>query len=67
MSSGCHPFDNPGAGFNPNQIVAQIVELLLDAGLRRAGDRQDTHNRRNADTDTQYNQKAARLVAKQHP
>jgi hypothetical protein len=44
--------DRAATGFNPDEVVSEIVELLLDAGLPRFADRHYTDYRRDPDRDS---------------
>src|ERR1700682_2272293 len=48
-----HPVDRAASGFNPDEIVSEIVELLFDTGLSRFADGYDADYRRNPDGDPQ--------------
>jgi hypothetical protein len=62
---GAHAIDGAPACFNPNKVVAQIVELLLDARLARLADGHHADHRSNPDRDAQHGQDAAHLVPEQ--
>ncbi len=50
---------------NPHKVVAQIVQLLLDARLSCFSDRNNTNDRGDPDGNSQYRQDAAHLVSEQ--
>jgi len=57
--------DRPTARFNPDEVVAKIVQLLLDSRLSGFADGHDTNDGRNPDSDPQNCQDAAHLVSEQ--
>ena len=65
VSAGAYAVDGAAASFDPNEIVAEIVEMLLDAGLAGLPDGDDADDGGNADGDTEDGQDAAQFVAKQ--
>src|ERR1700739_4512572 len=56
MRAGAHAVDGAAAGLNPHEIVAEIVELLLDAGLPCFADGHDANHRGDADGDAEHRQ-----------
>ena len=53
------------ARFNPDKVIPEIVELLLDAGLPRFADGHNANDCRNPDSDAQHRQNAAHLVSEE--
>jgi hypothetical protein len=67
LGTGSNAVDRAAASFDPDEIIAQIVELLLDLPLAGLPDGDNADHRRNPDSDTQDRQQAAGLVAKERP
>ena len=65
MRSRANAVDCASARLNPHKVVAQIVELLLDAGLPRFSDGHYTNHCRNPDGNAQYRQDAAHFIPEQ--
>ncbi len=58
-----HAIHGPTSGLNPHKIVAQVVQLLLDAGLPGLSDGDHADDRRDPDRYTQDRQNASHLVS----
>ena len=65
MRSGADAIDRPASGFNPDEIVSKVVEVLLDSGLPGIADCDDTDHGSNPDGDSQNRQDASHLVSEQ--
>jgi hypothetical protein len=63
--AGAHSADGPTARFDPDEIVAEIVELLLDAHLAGLADGDDADHCRDPDRDPEDRQKAPHFVPEQ--
>src|SRR5882724_1676281 len=53
--------DCAASSLNPDKIIPKIVQLLLDSGLSRFSDSDDTNDRRDSDSYSQDRQDAAHL------
>src|SRR6266849_1834159 len=60
-----HAVDRTASGFNPDEIIPEIVELLLYTRLPRFADCDDADHRGNPDGDPQDRQNASHLVSEQ--
>src|SRR5438552_2722387 len=65
--NGAHTIHRTSAGLDPDEVVAQVVELLLHAGLTCPADRHHTDDRRDSDGDAQHREQAAHLVPEKGP
>jgi len=63
--SSAHSVHGTAACLNPNEVVSQIVQLLLDARLARFTDGHNANHCGNADGDAKHSQQAAHLVSRQ--
>jgi hypothetical protein len=68
--SSCHAacadaVDGPATSFNPDEVVSQVVELLLNSRLTSLADSYDTDDSRNPDGDPQNRQDASHLISEQ--
>src|SRR5262249_23875378 len=60
-----HAADRPAARLNPDEVVAEIVELLLHACLSGLTDRDDANHGGDADRASEYRPNAPHLVSEQ--
>ncbi len=67
MRPGADAVDRAPAGFNPHEVVAQIVELLFDAGLARLANGHHANHRRNPDSDSQDGQRSCAFCSSARP
>jgi hypothetical protein len=65
VSAGADAIDRAASGFNPDEVVSQVVEVLLDSGLPGIADGHNTDDSGNPNGDTQNRQDASHLVAQQ--
>ena len=65
MRACANPVDRPAAGLNPNEVVTEIVQVLLDSRLSRFTDGHNTDHSRNPDGDPENRQDASHLVSEQ--
>ncbi len=65
VRSRANAVDRAPACFNPDKVVAQIVQLLLDPRLPRFSDGHDTNDRRDPDGNSQHRQDASHFVSEQ--
>ena len=65
MRSGADAVDRAPARFDPDEVVTEIVELLLDAGLSRFANGYDANHRGDPDGDAEDGEDASHLVAEQ--
>jgi hypothetical protein len=65
VGAGAPAIDGAAARFDPNEIVAEIVELLFDASLAGFADGHDANHRSDANGDAEDGQHAAQFVAQQ--
>src|ERR1051326_8855722 len=65
--AGADAVDRAAAGLDPDEVVAEVVELLLDARLPGFADGHDADHRGDADGDAEDGEHAAHLVAQQRP
>jgi hypothetical protein len=57
--------DRTATGFNPYEVVSQIVQLLLDPRLSGFADGHNTDYRRDPDGDPKNREKATHLISEQ--
>ncbi len=60
-----HAVHGTASCFNPDKIIPEIVQLLLDAGLSRLADGHDANDGRNPYRDSQDSQDAPHLISEQ--
>jgi hypothetical protein len=65
VSAGADAIDRAASGFNPDEVVSQVVEVLLDSGLPGITDGHNTDDGGNSNSDTQNRQDASHLVPQQ--
>ena len=65
MRARAHSVDRPAPSFDPDEVVSEVVQLLLDSRLSRVPDCHDTDDRRNSDGNSQNRQDASHLVSEQ--
>src|SRR6202041_2752866 len=58
-----HAIDRTTARLNPNKVIAQVVQLLLDPSLSGFTDGNNTDYGRNPDTDPQDRENASHLIS----
>jgi hypothetical protein len=60
-----HAVHRAASGFNPYKVIAQIIQLLLDARLSRFADSHNANHRCDPDGYPQDRQDAAHLVSEE--
>jgi hypothetical protein len=65
VSPGLHPIHGTPSGLDPNEVVPQIVQLLLDAGLPSLADSHNTDDRCDPYGYPQNRKDASHLVSEQ--
>ena len=65
MRARAHSVHRSASSFDPNEVVSEVVQLLLDSRLSRVANCHDTDDRRNPDGDSQNRQDASHLVSEQ--
>lgn len=65
MVPGADAVDGAPAGLDPHEVVAQVVELLLDLDRPGLADGDNADHRPDADGNAQHGEDAAHLVAHQ--
>lgn len=65
MGASTDAVDGAAASFDPNEIVAEIVELLLDTSLASFADGDNTDDCGDADGDPQDRENAAHFISEQ--
>jgi hypothetical protein len=58
-----HAIDRTTARLNPNKVIAQVVQLLLDPSLSGFTDGNNADYGRNPDTDPQDRENASHLIS----
>ena len=54
MSAGANPVDGASARFDPDEVVAEVVQMLFDAGLPSLADGNDANYGCDADGNAQH-------------
>ena len=65
MRAGPHPVDVAIAGFNPDKVLAQTADVVLDLSRRALADRHTAEEVSHPNTDAQSGKHAAQQVARQ--
>jgi hypothetical protein len=65
MRARAHSVHRATASFNPDEVVAKVVQLLLNSRLAGFAYSYDTDDRSNPDRDPQNRQDASHLVPEQ--
>ena len=65
MRARAHAVDRAPASLNPDEVVPQIIQLLLDSRLSRFANGHDADHGGNPDGDPQNRQDASHLVSEQ--
>ena len=65
MRAGTHSVDGASAGFDPHEVVAQLVQGEFDASLACFADGDDADDGGDADGYAKHGQDAAQLVREQ--
>jgi hypothetical protein len=65
MRARAHAVDRAATSLNPDEVVAKIIQLLLDSRLSRFANGHDADHCRNPDGYPQNRQDASHLVSEQ--
>src|SRR5258706_526356 len=64
---GADAIHRPSAGLDPDEVVAEVIELLLDPRLTSSPDGHNADDRGDSDGDPEHREQAAHLVSQKCP